>query len=78
MVEKSLTEKKVKSTLKTISQCKRELELEIPEEEVEKEFQRILSQFTARAKIQGFRPGKAPKDMVKRMFFFDIRKSLLD
>ncbi len=78
MVEKNLTEKTIKSTLKTISQCKRELELEIPKEEVDQEFQRILSQFTARAKIQGFRPGKAPKDMVKRMFFSDIRQSLLD
>jgi trigger factor len=78
MVEKNLPEKRIGSTLKTISQCKRELELEIPKDEVEKEFQRILNQFSARAKIQGFRPGKAPKDMVKRMFFSDIRKSLLD
>jgi len=78
MMEKGLPEKKIKSTLKTISQCKRELELEIPIDEVEKEFQKILNQFSARAKIQGFRPGKAPKDMVKRLFFSEIRKSLLD
>jgi trigger factor len=78
MMEKGLPEKKIKSTLKTINQCKRELELEIPKDEVEKEFQRILNQFSARAKIQGFRPGKAPKDMVKRLFFSEIRKSLLD
>ena len=78
MMEKDLLEKRIKSTLKTISQCKRELELEISKDEVEKEFQKILNQFSARAKIQGFRPGKAPKDMVKRMFFSDIRKSLLD
>jgi trigger factor len=78
MMEKGLPEKKIKSTLKTISQCKRELELEIPKDEVEKEFQKILNQFSARAKIQGFRPGKAPKDMVKRLFFSEIRKSLLD
>jgi trigger factor len=78
MMEKDLPEKKIKSTLKTISQCKRELELEIPKDEVEKEFQKILNQFSARAKIQGFRQGKAPKDMIKRMFFSEIRKSLLD
>jgi len=45
---------------------------------VEEEFHKILSQFSTRAKVQGFRPGKAPKDMVKRMFFSEIRKSLLD
>ena len=78
MMEKGSPEKKMKSALKSISQCKRELEIEIPKDEVEKEFQKILNQFSARAKIQGFRPGKAPKDMVKRMFSSEIRKSLLD
>jgi len=78
MTEKDLQEKRIKSTLRTISQCKRELEIKMTKDEVEKEFQKILIQFSARAKIQGFRPGKAPKDMVKRMFFSEIRKSLLD
>ena len=78
MIEKDLQEKNIKSTLKPISQCKKELEIEVPKDEVQKEFQRILDQFSARAKIQGFRPGKAPKDMVKRIFFSDIKKSLLD
>lgn len=77
-MEKHLQEKRNKSNLKTISQCKRELELEISKEEVEKEFNKILNQFSTRVKVQGFRPGKAPKDMIKRMFFSEIRKSLLD
>jgi len=77
-MEKESPEKKTKSTLRTINQCKRELELEIPKDEVEKEFQKILHQVTARARIQGFRPGKAPQDMVKRMFYSEIRKSLLE
>jgi trigger factor len=78
MIEKDQQDKNIKSTLKPISQCKKELEIEVSKDEVQKEFQRILDQFSARAKIQGFRPGKAPKAMVKRMFFSDIRKSLLD
>jgi trigger factor len=77
-MKKHLQEKSNKSNLKTISQCKRELELEISKEEVQEEFNKILNQFSTRAKVQGFRPGKAPKDMIKRMFFSEIRKSLLD
>jgi len=68
----------IKSNLKTISQCKREIELEIPVEEVEKELKKIITQFSSRAKIHGFRTGKVPKDMVKRMFFPEIKESLLD
>lgn len=68
----------MKSNLKEISQSKREIEVELPAEEVDKELQKILSQFSSRAKIHGFRPGKAPQDLVKRMFFPEIKKTLLD
>jgi len=71
-------EKKRESSLETISQCKREIEVEIPQDEVEKEFNKVLTQYAARAKVHGFRPGKVPKDIVKRMFYPDIKNSLLD
>jgi trigger factor len=71
-------EKKRESRLETISQCKREIEVEIPQDEVEKEFNKVLTQYAARAKVHGFRPGKVPKDIVKRMFYPDIKNSLLD
>lgn len=68
----------MKSSVKTISQSKREIEVEVPKEEVEKELQRIVTQYSTKAKISGFRPGKAPKDLVKRMFLPEIKKSLID
>jgi len=71
-------EKKIKSSLETISQCKREIEVEISQDEVEKEFNKVLTQYATRAKVHGFRPGKVPKDIVKRMFYPDIKNSLLD
>ncbi|MFB0564590.1 MAG: trigger factor [Candidatus Aminicenantaceae bacterium] len=69
---------KQENSIKNVSQCKKEIELEIPKKDVENEFQNILSRFSTRAKIHGFRPGKAPKDIVKRMFLPDIEKTLID
>jgi len=78
MTENNKEENKTKSNLKTISQCKREIELEVPSKVVNEEFQKIISQFSSRAKIHGFRPGKAPKELVKSMFYSEIERSLLD
>ena len=68
----------MKSEIKILSDCKREIELEIETEEVTKELERIVAQFSTRTKIPGFRPGKAPRDLIKRRFFPEIKESLIN
>lgn len=65
------------STINKISECQREIEMEIPATEASEEFNRIVSRFSQRAKVRGFRPGKVPKEMVKRMYANDIQESLI-
>jgi trigger factor len=64
--------------VKNISACKKEIQLEIPATEVMKEWDRVVAQYASRAKIKGFRPGKVPKDMIKRMYYPDIRETLIN
>ncbi len=64
--------------IKNISECKKEIDLEIPASEVMKEWDRLVAQYSSRAKIKGFRPGKAPKDMIKRMYYPDIQETLIN
>jgi trigger factor len=37
-----------------------------------------MAQYSSRAKIRGFRQGKAPKDMIKRMYSADIRETIIN
>lgn len=67
-----------KSNLRRLNECKREIEMEIPASEVTNELQRIVSQFSNRAKIKGFRPGRVPHDIVKRMYYAEIKESLVN
>jgi trigger factor len=64
--------------IKKISEVKKEIELEIPAAEVMQEWDRVVAQYSSRAKIKGFRPGKAPRDMIKRMYNADIRETLIN
>jgi trigger factor len=64
--------------VKNINECKKEIDLEIPASEVMKEWDRVVAQYASRAKIKGFRPGKAPKDMIKRMYNPDIRETIIN
>ena len=68
---------KIENSVKKLSECKRELEVEISAEEVAKEFDATLQRFALRAKIKGFRPGKAPQDLVKSMYYSDIKESII-
>jgi len=68
----------MENKVKILSECKREIELHIEADEVMKEFERIVSQFSSRAKIPGFRPGKAPRNIIKQRFYPEIKESLFN
>jgi trigger factor len=57
---------------------KRTLEIEVPKEMVDEEFEAAQKKYQAQAKVPGFRKGKAPMDMVKRRFKEAIEKEVLE
>lgn len=52
--------------------CKREIELEIPADNVQKAAEKITRDIAKVARIPGFRPGKAPATLIRRRFATDI------
>jgi trigger factor len=64
--------------LAQVEGCKYELEITIPPEAVEQETERVITKIKSRARIPGFRPGKAPASMVKLRFAEEIRKEVMD
>src|SRR5947209_7352881 len=57
--------------------CRRELDLEIPAEEVSKALERVAKELARVARVPGFRPGKAPISLIKRRFADDIKGEVL-
>ena len=57
--------------------CRRELELEIPAEEVSKKMESVAKEFARLALIPGFRKGKAPVSLIRRRFAEDIKGEVL-
>ena len=57
--------------------CRRELELEIPAEEVSKATEKVAKEFARMARVPGFRPGKAPVTLIKKRFAEDIKSEVL-
>jgi trigger factor len=57
--------------------CRRELDLEIPAEEVSKATEKVAKDFAKVARVPGFRPGKAPISLIKRRFANDIKGEVL-
>ena len=57
----------------TEATCKREIELEIPAENVQKATEKVARDIARVARIPGFRPGKAPVTLIRRRFADDIQ-----
>jgi trigger factor len=57
--------------------CRRELDLEIPAEDVSKATERVAKEIARVARVPGFRPGKAPVSLIKRRFAEDIKGEVL-
>jgi trigger factor len=77
------TEKTAESTPDSANQaaaeatCRRELDLEIPADEVSKAMERVAKEFAKVARVPGFRPGKAPITLIRRRFADDIKGEVL-
>jgi trigger factor len=64
--------------LALVEGCKHELEVSIPVDAVEAETDKVTKSIQQRAKLPGFRPGKAPASLIRRNFMGDIRQKVRD
>jgi len=58
----------MKTSVQVVSEIEVLIEVELPSDKVGKELDRQLGEFSKRARVRGFRPGKAPKDLVRKQF----------
>jgi trigger factor len=64
--------------LALVEGCKHVLEISVPAQEVDSETDRVTADVQKRAKLQGFRPGKAPASLIRKHFSSDIRQKVLE
>ena len=58
----------MKTELVDINETRKNLKIEIPQDVVDAEIDRIARDYSRRARIPGFRPGKAPARVIKQRF----------
>ena len=56
--------------------CRKLLKVEFSAEEIQKEYEESLAVFVQHGKVKGFRPGKAPVEMIRRMYDKQIMEGL--
>ena len=60
-------------TVENLAPCKKLVRLEIDVQKVDETFETVTKDFQKQAKLPGFRPGKAPREMVMRKHEKDIQ-----
>src|SRR5580658_10400141 len=58
--------------------CTREVEIEIPAEEVSRSFQAVTKRYKKMARIPGFRSGKVPESLIRGRFAEQIRQDVME
>jgi len=67
----------MKAELTDISACKKSFDIEIPPDVVDKEISHISQHMMQRARVPGFRPGKAPVSVIKTRYRDEIVSEML-
>jgi trigger factor len=62
----------VNVTVENLAPCKKLVRVEVESKQVDETFESITRDFQKQASLPGFRPGKAPRDMVLRKYEKDI------
>src|SRR5271163_351199 len=58
--------------------CTREVEIEIPAEEVTRNFRAVTKRYQKMARIPGFRAGKVPESLIRGRFAEQIRQDVIE
>lgn len=69
---------KTTTTVKKINDSKREIDIVIPADDVQQEFDKAVKRYSQRVKIKGFRPGKAPGHIVRQMYLPEIKEAVIN
>jgi trigger factor len=64
--------------LALVEGCKHSLEISVPVADVESETSQVTADVQKRAKLPGFRPGKAPASIIRKQFAGQIRQQVLE
>ena len=64
-------------TVETISPVTKKVSIEIPAERVDAEIEKTFAGIQKKAKLQGFRPGKAPMQLIKRTYSDSMRDEVM-
>ena len=67
----------MKAELVDISVCKKSFDIEVPEDVVEHEITHIAKHYMQKAKVPGFRPGKAPMSVVRTRYRDEILSEMV-
>jgi trigger factor len=62
----------MKITVEEVGPCRKVVKIEVPAEVVSLEYRKIVGEFAKRARIPGFRPGKAPAAIIEKQFVKEV------
>jgi trigger factor len=65
------------ATLENLTPVRKRLQVEVPADAVQAELDRTFQQVGQRARLRGFRPGKAPRHVLERAFGEEVRREVL-
>ncbi len=66
----------MKVTVENTGPCRKSLKVEFSGEEIQQEYDESLAMYAKHGRVKGFRPGKAPADMIRRMYDKQILEGL--
>jgi trigger factor len=64
--------------LALVEGCKHELEISIPADAVAQENDKVTEQYREKARLKGFRAGKAPHSLIRKTFAREIRQKVIE
>jgi len=68
----------MKVTVEDISTVKKKLHIQVPPDAIALEMKKAVADVAKKAKIPGFRPGKAPKNVVERHYEAEIQSEVMN
>jgi len=61
-----------------IEGCKHEIEITVPVDEIARETERVVANIQQKVRLPGFRPGKAPANLIRTKFAHQVREDVLE